>query len=288
MKYYPKNRLVILGSGGFISNAVEKILIKKKNKYLALNREKLDLENSQSAAILKTTIKKNDIILFIAAKAPVKSLEMFNRNINILKNFCQNSNPELIKKIIYISSDAVYADTKNKITEKSSIIPTSIHGYMHVIREFYLKKIFKNKLCILRPTLIYGDRDPHNSYGPNSFVRNLLKKENINLYGKGEEKRDHIWVNDLAEIIYKCAYNKFIGILNVASGKTYSFYQIAKISKSLEKNQIKILFNKRKGPMHHLGLRHFNISLLKKIISPFNLQKFENIIRVIYKNYKIK
>ena len=30
MKYYPKNRLVILGSGGFISNAVEKILITKK------------------------------------------------------------------------------------------------------------------------------------------------------------------------------------------------------------------------------------------------------------------
>jgi len=288
MKYCPKNRLVILGSGGFISSAVEKILIKKKNKYLALNREKLDLENPRSAKILKTTIKKNDIILFIAAKAPAKSLEMFNQNMNILKNFCENFNIKLIKKIIYISSDAVYADTKNKINERSSIVPTSIHGYMHAIREFYLKKIFANKLCVLRPTLIYGNGDPHNSYGPNSFVRNLLKKENINLYGKGEEKRDHIWVNDLAEVIYKCAYNRFIGILNVASGKTYSFYQIAKIIKSLEKNQTKILFSKRKGPIHHLGLRRFNVSLLKKTISPFYLQKFENIIRVIYKNYKIK
>ena len=288
MKYCPKNRLVILGSGGFISSAVEKILIKKKNKYLALNREKLDLENPKSATILKTTIKKNDIILFIAAKAPVKSLEMFNRNMNILKNFCKYSNTKIIKKIIYISSDAVYADTKDKINESSSIIPTSIHGYMHAIREFYLKKIFARKLCILRPTLIYGEGDPHNSYGPNSFVRNLIKKENINLYGKGEEKRDHIWVNDLAEIIYKCAYNKFIGILNVASGKTYSFYQIAKIIKSIKKNKTKILFSKRNGPMHHLGLRQFNVSLLKKIISPFNPQKFENIIGVIYKNYKIK
>jgi nucleoside-diphosphate-sugar epimerase len=286
MKNFPKNRIVILGSGGFISNALEKILIKKKDKYLALNRKKLDLENPKRAKILKTTIKKNDIILFIAAKAPVKSLKMFKRNINILKNFCENSNTELIKKIIYISSDAVYADTKNKINERSLIMPTSLHGYMHSIREFYLNKIFKNKLCVLRPTLIYGDSDPHNSYGPNSFVRNLLKKENINLYGKGEEKRDHIWVNDLAEIIYKCAHNRFIGILNVASGKTYSFYKIAKIIKSLEKNQTKIIFRKRNGPMHHLGLRQFNVSLLKKTISPFNPQKFENVIRVIYKNYK--
>lgn len=286
MKNYQKNRIVILGSGGFISNALEEILIRTKNKYLALSRKKLDLENPKSATKLKTTIKKNDIILFIAAKAPVKSLEMFNQNMNILKNFCENSNSELIKKIIYISSDAVYADTKNKITESSLVLPTSLHGYMHVIREFYLKKIFENKLCILRPTLVYGDKDPHNSYGPNSFVRNLLKADNINLYGKGEERRDHIWANDLARIIYKCAYNRFMGVLNVASGKTYSFYQIAKIIKSLEKNQTKILFSKRNGPMHHLGLRQFNVSLLKKTLLHFNFKKFTNVIRVIYKNYE--
>ena len=52
---------------------------------------------------------------------------------------------------------------------------------MHVIRENYLKSLFLKKLCILRPTLIYGEGDPHNGYGPNKFIR-LAKKMKIFFY----------------------------------------------------------------------------------------------------------
>ena len=38
----------------------------------------------------------------------------------------------------------------------------------------------------LRPTLIYGTDDPHNSYGPNNN-RLATKNEDIILYGEGEE-----------------------------------------------------------------------------------------------------
>ena len=41
---------------------------------------------------------------------------------------------------------------------------------MHFMREEMLK-ITTNNLCIVRPTLVYGDNDPHNGYGPNKFVR---------------------------------------------------------------------------------------------------------------------
>ena len=75
---------------------------------------------------------------------------------------------------------------------------SSLHGLMHLVREKILLNIAKNNLCILRPTLIYGEKDPHNGYGPNQFVRRAMKNFSIELFGKGEEKRDHIWVNDLA------------------------------------------------------------------------------------------
>ena len=54
-------------------------------------------------------------------------------------------------------------------------------------------------LCIVRPTLVYGEGDPHNGYGPNRFIK-LIKKKPIELFGRGEELRDHVWINDVSRL----------------------------------------------------------------------------------------
>ena len=68
--------------------------------------------------------------------------------------------------------------TQKKITENSLIAPNSLHGQMHLIRENYLTDIFQEKMCIIRPTLVFGPNDPHNGYGPNKFIRDIKKKIN--------------------------------------------------------------------------------------------------------------
>ena len=73
---------------------------------------------------------------------------------------------------------------------------------MHLKRENIFKKIGK-KLTIIRPTLVYGPNDPHNGYGPNKFIRDAKKGNCINLFGKGEERRDHIFINDLTFMVYQ-------------------------------------------------------------------------------------
>ena len=74
---------------------------------------------------------------------------------------------------------------------------------MHIVRENILKNNFSyQKLLILRPTLVYGKNDPHNGYGPNKFNRDSKLNKKILIFGKGEELRDHIDVNDVAKIIY--------------------------------------------------------------------------------------
>jgi len=279
-------RVIILGSGGFISSEVESILKLKNTKYLGLKREKIDLLKETSSLKLKKIIKKNDIILFIAAIAPAKNSHDLIKNLIILKNVCNNIDYKKIRKIIYISSDAVYSDTKKKINEKSETIPTSIHGMMHLIRENYLRNIYNKKLCIVRPTLIYGSNDPHNSYGPNSFIRKYLNNENILLFGKGEEQRDHVWVKDVANIIVEIIYNNFFGIINIATGKAISFYKIAKIINQLKiKDSRKILFIKRNGPMPHKGFRKFDIKSLKNKFNELVPKKFEKVLKNIYTQY---
>ena len=68
-------------------------------------------------------------------------------------------------------------------------------------RELAFRAEVKAPLAHLRPTLIYGASDPHNGYGPNRFRRLADEGEDIVLFGEGEERRDHVYVDDVAEII---------------------------------------------------------------------------------------
>ena len=264
-------RVIILGSKGFISSNIEKELRKKNIEVLSFPRTKLDLINHNNINMLKKIIKKNDYILLAAAKAPVKNVDMLIYNLKMLKTISGSIIKDKIKKFVYLSSDAVYADTKKKITEKSIVAPNSLHGQMHLIRENYLLNIFQEKMCIVRPTLVFGPDDPHNGYGPNKFVRDIKKKNSINLFGKGEERRDHIFIDDLSYFISRLIINKFYGHINLATGQVHSFYSIAKKIVSIYGKNSKIKFIKRSGPMPHLGLRSFNISKLKKLFPKYKI-----------------
>ena len=264
-------RVIIFGSKGFISSNIEKELRKKNIEVLSFPRTKLDLINHNNINMLKKIIKKNDYILLAAAKAPVKNVDMLIYNLKMLKTISGSIIKDKIKKFVYLSSDAVYADTKKKITEKSVVAPNSLHGQMHLIRENYLLNIFQEKMCIVRPTLVFGPDDPHNGYGPNKFVREIKKKNSINLFGKGEERRDHIFIDDLSYFISRLIINKFYGDINLATGQVHSFYSIAKKIVSIYGKNSKIKFTKRSGPMPHLGLRSFNISKLKKLFPKYKI-----------------
>ena len=151
-----------------------------------------------------------------------------------------------------------------KISENSTTLPNSLHGLMHLTRELILKERFKKILCILRPTLIYGVGDTHNGYGPNRFINLALKNKPLVIFGNGEERRDHIFIEDLVKVIIKCIEKKGLGILNLASGKIYSFKYLATQTISFSKSESKLVKISRIGAMPHNGYRPFNIKLLKK------------------------
>ena len=277
-------RIVILGAGGFISGTVQKKLEKLNVSILPISRKRLDLTKKNSFKKLLKKIKRSDRVFFAAAEAPVKNERMLINNLLISKNIC-----EVIKKItpahlLYLSSDAVYADSSDLLTENSCAEPSSIHGIMHYAREIMLKNIYKGKMCIVRPTLVYGKNDPHNGYGPNRFIRLAKKKKNITLFGRGEELRDHIWVHDVADVITKLILFKKNGIFNLVTGKVVSFKKIAtEIVKNFNKKYnkgklIKILYKKRIGPMSHGGWRGFKQSYFKKIFPNFKFKNFNEVL----------
>lgn len=273
-KKFPK-RVVILGSTGIISTNLQRILKKKNIKFISVGRSKFDLKSKKTIKKLRKKIKKRDSIIFIAAEAPVKNSEMFLNNIKICETVCGSLEKKKIDQLIYISSDAVYADIKGKITEKTVTSPNSFHGLMHMTRELMLKNKFKKLLCILRPTLIYGLGDTHNGYGPNRFVGLATKNKPMLIFGNGEERRDHIFVDDLVKIIAKCLEKKALGILNLVSGKVYSFKYLAKLIIAETKSNSKLIKIKRKGPMPHNGYRPFNKNLLNRHFQEIKISPIE-------------
>ena len=267
-------RLIILGSKSFIAKSIINKL-KKKIEVVEISRDEIDFSNKKSSLKLHNYIHDHDLILFIAAKAPVKNTEMLIYNIQICQNICDVLINYKLDHFSYISSDAVYKDSDEELNEKSPAEPSSLHGLMHLTREKILETYFSEILLIIRPTLIYGDNDPHNGYGPNMFIRRAINKEDINLFGKGEEKRDHVWVEDVAEISSNLINDRYNGIVNITSGKVISFFEIANLIQE-KYISLKINFLERKLPMPHKGYRAFNNNKIKLLYKDFNFKTFKD------------
>ena len=155
---------------------------------------------------------------------------------------------------------------------------------MHLYREHVLSKFFTN-LTIIRPTLIFGSDDPHNGYGPNSFIRLAQSKNDINLFGKGEEIRDHIYIGNVVECIVGSIKKNIFTDINCVTSKEISFYKIAKLIK-FEYPDINFHFNVRKSKMPHNGFRVFDNKKLKKYFPKIKFLNIEKWIkdRILYKN----
>lgn len=257
-------RVVILGAKGFVGNTTLQKLTQENIEVLALGREELDLCEAKSADRLVNILREDDAVVVISAKAPCKNNKMMLDNIQIMQTVCDALARQKVSQVIYISSDAVYADSQDKLTETSPTAPDSLHGVMHLAREIMLKSVVPaENLVILRPSLLYGANDPHNGYGPNSFYRLTKTKDPIILFGKGEERRDHVYIEDVANIIHLCLMCKSYGILNITTGEVHSFHDIANlISKTIKETEIR--YKDRNGPMPHNGYRAFDNQNLSK------------------------
>ena len=252
------SRVVILGSAGFVASSVKRHLDKSGIPVLELPHTKLDLTHPESGNLLAGLLLASDSLLFAAANAPVKTEAMLIENLQMGATVCTALRSSPVKHIVYISSDAVYADSDQPLTEQSSAQPTSLHGAMHLAREIMLTNCYKGPLCILRPTLIYGVNDPHNGYGPNRFCRLAVAGENIVLFGNGEERRDHVWVEDVSAITARVLAHQSAGILNLATGVVFSFREIADQAAKLAVRPMCVSSTMRTEPMPHNGLRKFS------------------------------
>lgn len=252
------SRVVVMG-GGFVGGAIVRRLRGRNVETLVLTRREVDLLDKDAAGLLAKHLRDGDAFVAAAAIAPVKNPAMLRENITLVEALAGAIKARPVAHVLNIGSDAIYADSTMPLDEKSCPAPASLHGIMHLTREIMLgEAVGGTPLATLRPTLIYGADDPHNGYGPNRFRRLAAKGEPITLFGEGEERRDHIWIEDVAELAVRMLLRRSKGALNAATGTVVSFHEVAQLVTSHFATRPPIISTPRHGPMPHGGYRPFD------------------------------
>jgi UDP-glucose 4-epimerase len=259
-------RTVIIGARGFVGSAIRSRITAAGADYLALGRDEIDLLDARAPAALRERLRDGDALIMVSAQAPCKTRAGLLSNLRMMESVCSALEDVSPSHVVYISSDAVYRDSPDPLREDSCADSTSLHGLMHRAREGMLTHSLRAPLAILRPSLLYGADDPHNGYGPNRFRRTAAQDHRIDLFGNGEEQRDHVFVDDLAELAYRVLAHRSRGVLNVATGRAHSFREIAETITALMDDAVQIVPSPRQSPIVH---RHFDPTTCLKAFPDF-------------------
>src|SRR2546426_389210 len=263
-------RIVVMRAGGFGGLASARLLAATGVAMRGLTRKKVDLLDAEAAGRLASYLSPETALVVTSAQAPCKNVAMLLDNLRMIQTVITAVKSCPVGHLVYLSSDAVYRDSARPLTEASCAEPASLHGAMHLTREVMLKNELPNvPQVFVRPTLIFGPDDPHNGYGPNRFMRLAHQGQGIVLFGEGEELRDHIFIEDVADIVRRCVVHRAAGVVNAVTGMVTSFKEIADLAAARVTPRVLVRGSPRRGPVPHGGYRAFDSCLLKQAFPDF-------------------
>ena len=275
--------ILVSGGGGQLSKSLFEVTKFSKINFIYLPKEKLNIADSRSISkqfnIYKPTYFINTAALTnvdFCELYPHQALQINSTSIINIINQCIRYNT----KLIHISSDYLYASSKNIIKQNKTPIPENIYGYSKLLAEKYITQFYNNASMIIRPSWLFSP------YGKNFIhhVINAYKEKNIfklydNIVGSPTS------CNSLAVFISNfIESNSFKNLkINFNQGKLMSRYQFAKkIVNLMEKYVVKdknfeIVIDKIQKPIAKRPEKLFlDNSILKKNFKSHYLNCFDN------------
>lgn len=275
---------IILGHSGFIGNAVLEELNNNHIHTMGISSSDIDLQQPSSIGNLSKIFTADSTLIFSAAVIRQKgeTLKILQDNIQITSHVATAIENQPINKCVYLSTADVYGFPTYPITESTPINPQTYYATAKYCSESILQIACRKiniPLLILRYSGIFGPGQKQPRYGPNSFIDTGLKDKTISLWGDGMERRDMVYIKDLANIIVQFSQNDIEGIYNIATGKSHSFLEITEQLKTILPNKFKILSRPRTGIKFD---QTFNTTKLQTTLPNLNFSPLDQALHETY------
>ena len=285
--------IFILGYTGFIGKKIYEFLsLNTSNNVIGISTKLVDLTKEGSYRTLQEIITPDSVLIMCAGvkKQLGDDIDIFEKNMAIINNFIRAISTVIPKKIIFFSSASIYGEDivhHDRITEETSIQNRSYYGIAKYMSELLLDRVcsdIQTQLIILRPPLIYGEGDTSFGYGPTGFIYKMINNEEIVLWGDGSEFREFIYISDIVRIVNQLLYTKFTGVLNLVSGKSYTYAEIIQVIKNNFSIDMKVISRDRsKDKVDH----HFSSKLNKEVLDNFKFTDLSSGLKLMYNSIQI-
>jgi nucleoside-diphosphate-sugar epimerase len=161
--------------------------------------------------------------------------------LNLIKDFKFPSQT----KIIYISSGAVYGNSKFKKSEIDTPLPNTVYGKSKLIAEKELFSRFEGNLVSLRVGNVV---DGNNPYGIFALLATALADRKLELFGNPIDCRDYVGISDvLLGLECLITLNDLPQVLNMGSGDSLDLRKISELLQNATGGDISISWKPRRA-----------------------------------------
>jgi UDP-glucose 4-epimerase len=238
----------VLGAAGFIGrNLVEKLL-SRDIEVKAVDRVESPL--GPDADYVKADIldfekidqvmAPGDYVFHLAASPLAVSLvdPRLNMAVNIqgTLNVLEAARKKDVEEIVFTSASSVVGSVRyNPVPEDHPCVPKTPYGVAKKACEDYLrvyKDLFGTNYLIFRLFNVYGPWQLPASGGiiPSVYER-LRSRRHIDVFGDGKATRDYVYVDDVAELLYRAISCKVENeILNLGTGRGTSILELVELA----------------------------------------------------------
>lgn len=270
-------RVVVLGAKGFVASQLIRLLGSHGIPCRPVGSVEVDLSEPAAAEKLRRIVQPDDAIVVSAGLTPEHGRDRaaFLKNVAMIDSLCAAIEEAPCAHVVYISSASVYDPRCEDIDESSCCESDDPYGLAHIVREKLLAGACRRSnvgLAIIRPSAIYGAGDTHNSYGPNRFLRSALREGRIALFGEGEEERDHIYIDDVANLVRLTLLRRHCGVMNAAHGEALTFRDAALRIRQAVGGDVTLAMEPRRVPIRH---QRFDTAALRRAFPEFRPTPFD-------------
>jgi len=261
-------KVLVLGGSGFVGRAVAAECARHGDAVRSVGSADLDLRSPESVPMLQRWVGPDTVVIMAAALTRDRggeTADAFAGNVAMVVHVSEAIRRSPPAQCIYLSSDAVYGEHQTNLLRDERVVPAP--GTLYAIAKLAGEHLLKDAaaragsvLTILRPCRIYGPGDGHPTYGPARFVASARAGGAIELFGRGEERRDFLYIDDLVAVIRGAMERRVSGLFNAATGESRSFAEVAAELARLIPGT-RIAHAPRVRPVCHLG---FTVDALRR------------------------